>query len=183
MHATYAKPLPAVLAAWVLSLGVDLFLHAGLFARLYLTESSFVLPADEAFRRIPLGYLAFFMLTAALYWLCRRLDVRGFRPGWWHGFIFGLVLWGSLVVGLYSISTASVPLLAAWWLGQAVELGVAGAVIGGLASGISSRRMFFWVLAIVGGLLVLTITLQSLGLAPSMRLAGTGRRSMCTFVS
>jgi hypothetical protein len=168
MKSAYARPIPAVLIAWFLSLGVDLFLHGGLLARLYLIKSPFILPADQAFRRIPLGYLAFLLLTAALFWLCRRLDVRGIRAGWWHGFVFGLVLWGSLVLGLYSISTASVPLLFAWWLGQAVELGISGGVIGGLAAGISPRRMLFWVTLIVVGLLVLTITLQSLGVAPPM---------------
>jgi hypothetical protein len=160
-----------VFIAWFLSLGVDLFLHGGIFARLYLNGSGFVLPADQAFRRIPLGYLAFLQLTAALFWLCRRLDVRGIRAGWWHGLVFGIVVWGGLVLGLYSISTASVPLLVAWWVGQAVELGVAGAVMGGLAAGIPSRRMLFSVTLIVVALLVLTILLQSLGLAPPMRLA------------
>lgn len=171
MNRTYARPLPAVLIAWLLSLGVDLFLHAGLLARLYLIPSAFVLPADKAFRRIPLGYLAFLLLTAALFWICRRLDVRGIRAGWWHGFVFGVVVWGSLALGLYSISTASVPLLTAWWVGQAVELGVSGGVMGGLAAGISPRRMLLRVVLIVVALIVLTIVLQSLGVAPAMRLA------------
>jgi hypothetical protein len=171
MSSAYAKPVPTVLIAWFLSLGIDLFLHGGLLARLYLIKSPFILPADEAFRRIPLGYLAFLLLTAALFWLCRRLDVRGIRAGWRHGFVFGVVLWGSLVVGLYSISTATVPMLAAWSVGQAVELGVSGGIIGGVAAGIPLRRMFFWVTLIVGALLVLTIALQSLGVAPPMRLA------------
>jgi hypothetical protein len=174
MNQAYARPLPAVLIAWFLSLGVDLFLHGGLFARLYLSTSGFVLPADRAFRRIPLGYLAFLLLTAALFWLCRRLDVRGILAGWWHGFVFGVVLWGGLVLGLYSISTASIPLLVAWWVGQAVELGISGGVVGGLAAGISPRRMLLWVTLIVVALLVCTIVLQSLGVAPPMRLASIG---------
>ncbi len=66
----------AVAAAWVLSVGFDLFLHAGLLARLYLEPSPFLLPPQEAFRRIPFGYLAFLGLTLALYWLLRRLGVR-----------------------------------------------------------------------------------------------------------
>lgn len=167
----YAKPLPTVLIAWFLSLGIDLFLHGGLFARLYLTSSPFVLPADQAFRRIPLGYLTFLLLTAALFWFCRRLDVRGIRAGWTHGIGLGVVLWGALVLGLYSISTANVPLLAAWWAGQTVELGAAGGVIGGIAAGVTVRRMLFRVTLIVAALLVLTIALQSFGLAPPMRLA------------
>jgi len=178
MTSAYAKPLPAVLIAWFLALGVDLFLHAGLLARLYVISSPFILPADQAFRRIPLGYLAFLIVTAALFWLCRRLDVRGVRAGWWHGFVAGGVLWGGLVLGLYSISTASLPMLLAWWAGQAVELGVSGAVIGGLAAGIPPRRMFRWVALIVVTLFVLTIALQSLGLAPSMRVATISATAM-----
>lgn len=162
-----------MLIAWFLALGVDLFLHAGLLARFYLIKSPFLLPPEEAFRRIPVGYLAFLLLTAALFWLFRRLDVRGIRTGCQHGFLVGVVLWGSLAGGLYSISTASAPLLVAWWLGQAVELGVSGGVIGGIAAGIPRRRMLFWAAMIVGVLFAITIALQSLGLAPAMRLATT----------
>lgn len=171
MHSSYARPLPTVLTAWFLSVGVDLFLHGGLLARLYVAPSAFVLPADQAFRRIPLGYLAFLVLTWALFWLCRRLDVRGVWAGWRQGLMIGLVLWGGLVLGLYSISTAGVPLLIGWWLGQAVELGAAGGVIGGLAAGVALRRMWLVVTSIVLVLLVLTVALQSLGIAPAMRLA------------
>ena len=74
MGSGYAKPASAVFLAWFLSLGVDLFLHAGVLARLYVTPGPFILPADAAFRRIPLGYLAFLLLVSALFWLCRRLE-------------------------------------------------------------------------------------------------------------
>jgi hypothetical protein len=169
MNSTYPRPLPTVLVAWFLSIGVDLFLHGGLLAQLYAVPSPFVLPADQAFQRIPLGYLGFLVLTWALFWQCRRLDVRGVWMGWRHGVVIGLVLWGALVLGLYSISTAGVPLLLGWWIGQAVELGVAGGVIGGLAGGVTLRRMWLWASLIVLVLLVLTIALQSLGFAPAMQ--------------
>ena len=173
MDSPYVRPLPTVLTAWFLSVGVDLFLHGGLLARLYVVPSGFVLPADQAFRRIPFGYLAFLLVTAALFWICRRVEVRGVGAGWRHGFVIGIVLWGALVLGLYSISTAGVPLLVGRWLGQAVELGAAGGVIGGLAAGVSFRRMLLWVTMIVFVLLVLTVALQSLGIAPAMRVAET----------
>ena len=173
MDSTYVRFWPAVLTAWFLSVGVDLFLHGGLLARLYAVPSGFVLPANQAFRRIPFGYLAFLLLTSALFWSCRRGDVRGVGAGWRHGFVIGIVVWGALALGLYSISTAGVPLLLGWWLGQAVELGVAGGVIGGLAAGVSFRRMLLLVALIVFVLLALTVALQNLGMAPAMRLAGT----------
>jgi hypothetical protein len=57
----------SIAAAWVLSVGIDLFLHGGLLARLYAEPSPFVLLAEDAFRRIPLGYLTFLILTVGLF--------------------------------------------------------------------------------------------------------------------
>jgi len=167
----YARPVPAVLLAWLLTLGIDLFLHGGLLARLYVVPSPFLLPARDAFARIPLGYVAFLILTAALFWLLRRLDVRGFGDGLRHGLVAGSVIWGSLVLGLYSISTAPTGLLAGWWIGQAVELGFAGGVIAALAAGRPVRRTAWLVGLAIVVLFVLTVALQSLGLAPAMEIA------------
>jgi hypothetical protein len=74
--ASVARVISAVAAAWVMSLGVDLLLHGALLARLYAKASPFLLGREEAFRRIPLGYLAFLILTLSLYWL---LSLR-FKP-------------------------------------------------------------------------------------------------------
>jgi len=84
--------LSAVGAAWVLSLGFDLFLHAGLLAKLYVEASPFLLQPQEAFRRIPLGYLTFLVLTFSLYWLFHRLEIRGVASGLRHGGIVGMVV-------------------------------------------------------------------------------------------
>ena len=70
------------------------------------------------------------------------------------------------------ISTANAGLLVGWWIGQAVELGLAGAVIGALAAGVSLRRTWMWVGATVISLVVLTVVLQNIGWAPAVRLAG-----------
>lgn len=113
-------------AAWALSIGIDLFLHAGLLARLYVEPSPFLLPAQDAFRRIPLGYLTFLILTVGLFWLLRRLRIRGFTAGFRLAAVAGAVVWGAPVLGLYSISTANPGLLIGWWIGQTVELSVAG---------------------------------------------------------
>lgn len=159
----------AVVAAWVLSLGFDLFLHAGLLARIYVEPSPFLLGPEEAFRRIPLGYLAFFVLTLALSWLLRRTGVRGAKAGCRYGAAAGSVIWGALLVGLYSISTISVPLVVAWWAGQSVELGLAGAVLGAAANGVPMKRL--WTLVIVATVACVAgvILMQSLGLAPAMK--------------
>ena len=71
----------SIAAAWLMSLGLDVLLHGGLLARLYMVPSRFLFGPEDAFRRIPLGYLAFLLLTAAVYWLLHRLGVRGARRG------------------------------------------------------------------------------------------------------
>jgi hypothetical protein len=162
----------AVAAAWLLSLGFDLLLHAGLLAGLYVAPSPFLLGPEAAFRRIPLGYLAFLALTVALGWLLRRLGIRGTFAGFRFGIAAGAVVWGALSVGLYSISTASWPLLASWWIGQAIELGLAGAVLGAAANGMPLRRIWAIVSVAVLACLVATVVLQSSGLAPPMKRVG-----------
>ncbi len=161
--------LSAVVAAWVLSLGFDLFLHAGLLAKLYVEASPFLLQPEQAFRRIPLGYLSFLVLTFSLYWLFHRLEIRGVASGLRLGGIVGLVVWGTLAMGLYSISTAGLPLLVGWWIGQSVELGLAGTVLGAAANGVSLKHIWLVVALAVIGCIAGTIILQTLGLAPAMR--------------
>ena len=159
----------AIAAAWILSIGFDLLLHGGLLARLYVEPQPFLLQPAEAFRRIPLGYAAFLGLTASLYWLQRRLGISGARAGFQFGAAAGAVVWGALVLGLYSITTATVELLAGWWIGQTIELGLAGAVLGAAAAGMRRRRMWLVVSALVVVCVIVTITLQTLGYAPAVR--------------
>ncbi|MCR4341243.1 MAG: hypothetical protein NUW01_15305 [Gemmatimonadaceae bacterium] len=164
-----SRAIHSIAAAWILSVAFDLFLHGGLLARLYMAPSPFLLPLEDAFRRIPLGYAAFLGLTIALYWLLARLGVRGWRAGIRYGSIVGAIVWGALVIGLYSISTASMPLLAGWWIGQAVELGLAGGVLGAAAAGTPLKRIWTVVAAAAVALVIATIALQSVGLAPAMK--------------
>jgi hypothetical protein len=162
---------PALLcigAAWVLSLGVDVLLHGGLLARLYLNPSPFLLGPEDAFRRIPFGYLAFLVLVSALYWYLRRLGVRGAVQGLRHGTAAGAIVWAAFALGLYSISTVTVPVLAGWWIGQTVELGLAGAVFGAAANGVPMKRIWARVAVAAVVCAVGTIVLQSLGFAPPM---------------
>lgn len=159
----------AVAAAWLLSLAIDLLLHAGVLAKLYVEPSPFLLGPQEAFRRIPLGYLSFLVLTVSLYWLLRKLDVRGASSGFRQGAVAGLVMWGAFTMGLYSISTVGLPLLVGWWLGQSLELGLAGAVLGAAADGKPMRRIWAAVAMVVVFCVTVTIVLQSTGWAPAMK--------------
>jgi hypothetical protein len=167
---TVSRTASSIAAAWLLSLGFDVFLHGGLLARLYMTSSPFLLPPSEAFRRIPLGYLAFLVMTVALSWLLRRLDVRGAAAGFRHGAAIGAVMWGAFTAGLYSISTASLPLLAGWWIGQSIELGLAGAVLGAAGSGVPLHRIWSRVAIVVVLCFGATVVMQSLGLAPAVKI-------------
>ncbi len=164
-----SRMLESIAAAWILSLGFDLFLHAGLLAKLYIEPSEFLLGPEKAFQRIPLGYLAFLGLIVALRWLLSQLGVRGAVRGFRHGAAAGAITWGAFAVGLYSISTATPALLAAWWAGQTVELGLAGAVLGVAATGVSLKRIWWIVAGVVAVCVAGTVVLQSLGLAPPMK--------------
>jgi hypothetical protein len=168
--AQHSRIVLSVAAAWALSLGFDLFLHGGLLARLYAEPSPFLLGPEDAFRRIPLGYLAFLILTLGMYWLLRRLHVAGSWAGLRYGAAAGSVVWGALAIGLFSITTARPAVLAAWWIGQTVELGLAGAVLGAAAGGVPMKRIWVRVAIAVLVCAAATVVLQSAGLAPPMRI-------------
>ena len=133
------------LLTWFAMVGFDFFLHAGVLAPLYVEPSAFLLPPEQAFVLIPFGYLSFLGLAILLIWLMTRLRLHEWRKGALFGTQVGLLAWGSLVLGLYSISTASPILLVGWWLGQTVELGLAGAVAG---HGLAERKLgrLFWMI-------------------------------------
>jgi hypothetical protein len=146
------------LLAWLSMVGFDFFLHAGVLAPLYAEESTFLLHPEKAFALIPVGYLSFLGLAIMLIWLTAKLGIREWRKGAFFGVQLGFLTWGSLILGLYSISTASPPLLLGWFLGQMVEMGFAGAVAG---HGLAQRKLgrlflivlMFVIIAVVVGII------------------------------
>jgi hypothetical protein len=80
------------------------------------------------------------------------------------------MIWGALLLGLWSITTAPADLLLGWWVGQGLELGFAGAVLGAGVGGASLRRVWGWVGLMVLALGAVVIALQSMGLAPAVKL-------------
>lgn len=146
-------------------MGVDFFLHAGLLAPLYDWDSPFLLRPDEAFVRIPIGYLGFLILAIGLAWLLTRLDVERGRDGALIGAALGAVAWGSFVLGLWSISTASPALLGGWWVGQTVELAVGGYVIGSAHDGVRLRTVALRVGLVLAVAVVSAVALQAIGYA------------------
>ena len=157
------------LLGWLAMVGFDFFLHGGLLARWYVEPSSFLLPPERAFALIPLGYLAFLLLAVLLVWLAVRLRIHTWTGGLRFGLILGSLVWGALVLGLLSITTASPTLLAGWFLGQTVELGIAGMVVGSGLGGRHLGRLLLYVLILIVVAFGLTVALQSAGLAPAMK--------------
>jgi hypothetical protein len=77
---------------------------------------------------------------------------------------FGAVVCGALVLGLWSISTADLGLLAGWLVGQTLELGLGGAVIGSILGGMRVRAVAWRVAALVVGA-ISAVVLQTIGYA------------------
>lgn len=159
-----------ILLGWLAMIGVDFFLHGGLLAGLYAQPAPFLLPPARAFALIPIGYLSFLLLSGTLVWLMLRLGITSGREGALFGLKVGALVWGALVLGLASISTASPALLAGWFVGQAAELALAGYFVGGALAGVSLRRLFGNVILLVVAMVIATVAMQSLGIAPAARI-------------
>jgi hypothetical protein len=155
--------------AWLAVVGFDFLLHAGLLARLYAQPSPFLLPAEDAFGRLPAGYLAFVLAAALLVWLAGRAGIAGWRPGLLFGLQVGALTWGGLALALWSITTAGPALLVAWFAGQTAEWGLAGAVIGVAAVTERPRRLLAAILLFDLAAVIITVILQSIGFAPAAR--------------
>ncbi len=151
------------LLAWLAVIGFDFFLHAGVLAGIYSEPSPFLLPPEEAFRLIPLGYLSFLMLIVLFVWLMPRLGIAGWKSGLVFGLIVGALISGAGYLGLLSISTVPPVLLVWWFLGQTVELGIAGMVLG---SGLATERLrpllikviVFFIVTVALGIVLQNIT-------------------------
>jgi hypothetical protein len=150
------------LLAWLAMVGFDFFLHGGLLAGLYEQPSPFLLDPQQAFVLIPVGYLSFLLLAILLVWLIPRLGIRGFRDGGVFGMLLGALIWGSFILGLISISSVPLSLAAGWFLGQTIELGLGGAMVGLGLETRTYRLLFLAVILLVLGAFVLSIILQNI---------------------
>jgi len=158
-----------VLLGWLVAIALDFFQNAGLFARLWFESASAFLPPEKLSQRIPLGYLAFLLLTILLTWLMERLNVSGWRQGALFGFKFGILFEAASVLGIYSAFSVNLPLLIAWFLGRAVEDSIVCAIIGSGLGGAHLGHLWLRAIVLIIVIVVATITLQALGYAPSIQ--------------
>lgn len=166
--ATLSRRFGLGLIVWLAMLGLDFLLNGALFARMYQQSASFFLKPAEAFRRIPLGYLAFLVLAFCLVEIVHRLGVKRTTGGIRLGLVIGVVFGATWALSLYSIATLGAPValaFAAIWIGL---LTLATAVA---ASGLARRSLRGLALSVVGFdvLCVGTvIALQSSGVVPTI---------------
>ena len=156
------------LLVWVAMIGVDFFLHGGIFASVYLQENPFLLSGLESFRRIPFGYVALLATAGFLVWIIDQTSAKGWRKGLVLGLSIGLVMGFSSTLGLFSISTASLQLLLVWFIAQVLEMTIAGMIIGQGLLVPSLRNLTFVVMIGFILLFVGTIVMQSIGLVPTV---------------
>jgi hypothetical protein len=142
-------------------IGFDFLLHAGLLNRFYYTGHPFLLTPEQAFNLIPVGYLAFLLLILLLIWLMLELGIRGGREGAKFGLQVGGLIWGAFTLGLISIANVQLILMAGWFIGQTLELGLAGFVIGTAFEADRLGPLAWRVVWIMAGCFVLGITLQN----------------------
>jgi hypothetical protein len=164
------RRLRVTLVVWLAMVGLDFVLNAGLFAAMYQDGGPFLLAPLEAFRRIPLGYLAFLILAAAMVELSFRMRATTMAAGLRLGGAAGAAIGAAWGLGLYSVATLT-PLtalaFAAIWLAL---LTVAGAVA---ATGLGRTSLRGLTLRVVGTDLlgaIAVVAMQSFGILPTLTL-------------
>lgn len=168
MTLRFSHVIKSTVLAWFVMLGFDFFLHGGVLAHWYVEPDPFLLSPREAFRLIPVGYLCFLIVAGMLAWLIVRLDIRGARAAGVFGLELGGLVWLTFTLALASISTAKHALLVGWFVGQTIESGIAGAVLGAALWTPRLRGVVVKVIAFVVLCAVATIALQVTGLAPAI---------------
>lgn len=148
--------------SWLVVIGIDFLLHASILAPLYAQADPFLLPPERAFALIPLGYLSFLLLSVMLVWLMNRLSITSGKDGFIFALILGAFIWSAFILGLISIATINPMLALSWFLGQSIELGIAGLVIGAGLGAESLKKLALWAVVIFFVSLVAGILLQNI---------------------
>jgi len=166
---TVSIRIRAAVLAWLAMLGLDFALNAAVFAPIYLRGDPFLLAPADAFRRIPIGYLAFLLLAFGIVEAVHRLGITRLREGALLGVALGAVVGVVWALSLYSITTVAAPVAAAFavvWL-AIITMGAAVGAVG--LRNTSWRRLAALVVAFDIVCIVAVIALQSFGAVPTIK--------------
>lgn len=148
--------------AWISVIGFDFLLHATFLAPLYAEPHPFLLSPERAFALIPVGYLSFLIFVMLVLWLMVKLKITNWKEGLFFGLKLGALIWGALTLSLLSITSAPLILMVGWFLGQTVETGIAGLVIGAGLGAEKLKSLLIWIVLFVLGAIMLGVILQNL---------------------
>jgi len=163
----FGSRVQVALVAWLAMLGLDFLLNGAVFAGIYQGGGPFLLAPMDAFRRIPIGYLAFLCLALGIVELTYRLGVSQAAAGLRLGLMLGAVAGVVSSLGLYSIATIE-PMVAlvfalVWFaliaLGSAIAArGLARRSLRGLVIRVAAFDVFC---------VATVVALQSFGVVPT----------------
>ena len=160
-----------VFLSWLGFIGFDLFLHAGLLAFLYHEDSPAILSPLDSFYRIPIGYLALFLYCMLLYWLIVLFNVTSTNEIIKFSALIGLFLSLISTFAQFSIININTLLLLGWGIGLIIEFILSGFIIALCLSGYPFKRLLIYVLLFDLVLFLVTVIMQSIGLAPPQQIA------------
>lgn len=128
--------------AWLVAIGADLLLNAGVFSGLFDQDREPGLLTDATlFARIPIAYLTVAIGVAATAWTLDRVDIRGARHGLAAGASIGLVFGATGVVWLWTAIEMTPAFVASAVVVQVAQMGSAGVVLGAVRSGLPRRQL------------------------------------------
>ncbi len=169
---TRKRVLQVTVLAWVAIISTDLLMNAGLLGPFLNWEQPGMLPQMKMFQYIPLGYAAFLLLAILMLWLMLRLNVRGARAGAAFGTKFGVLMASAGFLGEMSLLSFSKTTLFCFALDKLVFCIVLGTVIGSGLRAERLRSLTRGVFAFLFLCIVVSITMQNLGLVPARTFNG-----------
>jgi len=156
------RPGP-VLAAWMLTIGIDLFFNAGVFSPLFDQTREPNLLADESlFRRIPVAYAGLLVAVVAVAWLIDRVGEADGKAGALLGAGVGVVLASMGVVSLWTAIDMTREFVAAAVVVQIAEMAGAGATLAAIPGASRPRRAIASTIGLAVAAAVLGVIVQNL---------------------
>ena len=148
-----------------------MFLHAGLLATLYHADNPAILSPLDAFYRIPIGYFAFFLYCALLYWLVTATKLTERNDIIKFSVLIGFLLSIASTLAQFSILRINELLLLGWGIGFIIEFIIAGVILAFALTDYSHKKLFYLVLLFDFTLFIITVIMQNIGLAPPLEIA------------